>query len=467
MSGTCPRILIAGLAGDSGKTLVSLALLTALRQRGMRPTPFKKGPDYIDAAWLGWAAETVCRNLDSFMVDRDTLTRRFVSAGEASEFAVIEGNRGLFDGQDVQGSHASAALACQLAAPVVLVVDATKATRTLAALVKGCMVFEPGVSIGGVILNRVAGTRHEQLIRDAIETYCELPVFGALPKPGAHGALIPPRHLGLTPPTELDGCDSIRESLGELARDYLDVDALIRLATTAEPIESQVPAISVASGTTAKIGYFRDSVFTFYYPENLEALRSAGATLIPVSAMSDRVMPSLDGLYIGGGFPETQVERLTSNRTLMNQVAAAVDRGLPVYAECGGLIYLSRSLHCEAGTHSMAGVFDIDLELRTRPCGHGYVTATADTDNPFHSRGTIIHGHEFHYTAPTETRLRTSTCLQVSKGVGVGGHRDGLLKKNCLATYVHLHADGVPDWAPSFVRAAAAYRTSRATSVCA
>ena len=467
MSGTCPRILIAGLAGDSGKTLVSLALLTALRQRGMRPTPFKKGPDYIDAAWLGWAAEAVCRNLDSFMVDRDIVTRRFVSASEGSEIAVIEGNRGLFDGQDVQGSHASATLARQLSAPVVLVVDATKATRTLAALVRGCMAFEPGVTIGGVVLNRVAGTRHEQLIRDTIETYCEIPVLGALPKPGAHGALIPPRHLGLTPPTELDGCDSIRECLAALAADYLDVDALIRLATTAQPIESHSRAISVASGKTAKIGYFRDSVFTFYYPENLEALESAGATLIPISAMSDRVLPSLDGLYIGGGFPETQVERLTSNRGLMNQVAAAVDRGLPVYAECGGLIYLARTLRCDTGTFAMAGVFDVDLEMRPRPCGHGYVTVAADTDNPFHSRGSIIHGHEFHYTAVSEGRVRTSTCLQVSRGAGVGGNRDGLLKKNCLATYVHLHADGVPDWAPSFVRAAAAFRTSRTTSVCA
>lgn len=467
MSETCPRIMIAGLAGDTGKTLVSLALLTALRQQGLRVAPFKKGPDYIDAAWLGWAAETVCRNLDSFMVDRDTLLRRFVSASEGAAIAVIEGNRGLFDGQDVQGTHASATLARQLTAPVVLVVDATKATRTLAALVKGCMAFESGVTIEGVVLNRVAGTRHERLIRETIETYCELPVLGALPKEGAHGALIPPRHLGLTPPTELDGCDSIKESLGELARDCLDVAALIRLATTAQPLECRASAMSVASGTTAKIGYFRDSVFTFYYPENLEALVCAGASLIPLSAMSDRVLPSLDGLYIGGGFPETQVERLTENRGLMNQVAAAVDRGLPVYAECGGLIYLSRSLRCEAGMFEMAGVFDIDLELKTRPCGHGYVTATADTDNPFHSRGTIIHGHEFHYTAPSESRLRASTCLQVSKGVGVGGNRDGLVKKNCLATYVHLHADGVPEWAPSFVRAAAAYRLSRTKSVCA
>jgi len=461
MGGNCPRVLVAGLAGDSGKTLISLALLAASRERGLRVAPFKKGPDYIDAAWLTWAAERRCRNLDSFMVDREVLTARFAQASARADLAVIEGNRGLFDGQDAKGTHSSAGLARLLGAPVVLVVDATKATRTRAALVKGCMAFEPGLTIGGVILNRVAGTRHETITRQAIETDCEVPVLGAVPKDGARAALIPQRHLGLTPPTELDECDSIRNRLLDLASSSLDIDALIRLATTAPPVAAELLPVHSKSSADVTIGYFTDRVFTFYYPENLEALETAGARLEPISSITDTSLPVLDGLYIGGGFPETNIEALATNRTLMADVKRAAEAGLPIYAECGGLIYLCRSLSDEQGSHRMAGVFDLDLALQARPAGHGYMIARVDRANPFFEVGSQLRGHEFHYSMPTNGVGNEDTCLLVSKGAGVHDSRDGLLKKRCFAAYLHLHADAIPGWAARFVAQARAWKRER------
>lgn len=463
MRGT-PRMLIAGLSGDVGKTIVSLSLLAALRARGVRIAPFKKGPDYIDAAWLTWAADTACRNLDTYMVPPDVVRRRFGASCAGCDLALIEGNRGLFDGHDVEGTHSSAALSRLLGAPVVLVVDATKATRTLAALVTGAMVFEPGVKVAGVILNRIAGARHESITRAAIEQHCGIPVFGVLPKLGGDRAVISGRHLGLTPPGETDERDEIKARLTDLALHHLDLDALVAIARQFDEPIGPMPCMAL-KGERVTIGVFRDSVFTFYYPENLEALRESGAQLVWIdSTQQQELSGDLDGLYIGGGFPETQLGRLTGNRTLMGSVRDFANRGLPIYAECGGLIYLSRSLHYEERTHEMAGVFDVDLIMNQRPCGHGYAEMTVDADNPFLVVGTSIRGHEFHYTGTTSHLAKESTCLSVNVGVGLGNQRDGLMYRNVVGSYLHLHADGVPTWAPSFVKAAARYRQQRTSS---
>ncbi|MBD3402347.1 cobyrinate a,c-diamide synthase [candidate division GN15 bacterium] len=457
-----PRLLIAGLSGDAGKTAVTLSLLGALRKRGMTIAPFKKGPDYIDAAWLGWAADTVCRNLDTYMVPSEIVRARFVQASSRAQLALIEGNRGLFDGQDTDGTHSSAALSRLLAAPVVLVLNATKATRTLAALVKGCMDFEAGVTVAGVILNRVAGSRHETIIRSTIEKHCGLPVLGALPKLGSDSALLPHRHLGLVPPTESNECDEIKDRLISLAEHHLDLDALVSIAGRVDPLPASAIASDVRPETeSATIGVFRDSVFTFYYPENLEALEAAGAKLVTIDSLTDARLPEIDGLYIGGGFPETQLEALVQNDRLMQSVRAAAEAGLPIYAECGGLIYLAKTLHWGDRSHEMAGVFDIDVSMHRKPCGHGYAVMTVDADNPFFEIGAELRGHEFHYTGVTQSAEEATTCLTVGTGVGVGDGRDGLVYRNCFASYMHVHADGVPSWAPGVVRAAARYRQRR------
>ncbi len=452
--------MIAGLSGDSGKTIASLSLLTALRQAGLAVSVFKKGPDYIDAAWLGWAAGNVCRNLDMFMVDEETVADRFARHAATSDLAVIEGNRGLFDGKDVAGSYSSAALAKALDVPVVLVVNATKTTRTLAALVKGCVDFDPDLKIAGVVLNRVAGKRHERVVSDAIAEYCQIPVLGVIPKLDETG-LIPGRHLGLVTPSEFDDEGGLGARLAEIGNKHLDLDGLKGIADAASETSATIGEVTTGAPKTARIAYFRDSVFTFYYPENLEALEDSGAELVPLSSLDDAALPAdIDGLYIGGGFPETQADRLSSNRSMMVSVKAAAECGLPIYAECGGLIYLSRSVTAGGAEYAMAGVFPLRLAMNKRPVGHGYVESVVDCPNPFLAEGTVVRGHEFHYSGPVE-QVATASCMKMRTGVGIGGGRDGLLARSALAMYTHLHADGVKTWAPGMVAAAARYRMSR------
>lgn len=449
-----PRLVIAGLSGDSGKTIVSLSLVKALKRKGLSVSVFKKGPDYIDSAWLTMAAGRACRNLDTFMVEPETVFSTFTRNATESDISVIEGNRGLFDGKDLDGTHSTAGLAKLLQAPVVLVVDTTKATRTIAAIIGGCISFDPDVRIAGVILNKVAGKRHQKIITEAVEKYCRIPVLGVIPKLGLDESLIPGRHLGLITPAEFDSDNSFSDQMTEIAKKYLDIDRLIEIAEKAVRLEIAPDTRDEVIQQTARIGYFKDSIFTFYYPENLEALQKYGAELIPISSTDDGQLPDIDGLYVGGGFPEVQAERLTENKTMLKSVRDAANDGLPIYAECGGLIYLSRSITWNDNTYSMAGVLPIDLKMNKKPAGHGYTEMKIDRSNPFFETGLVIKGHEFHYSSLLTSVEKLMSCMSVRTGVGIGDGRDGLVYNNTLAAFMHIHADGIENWARSFVKKA-------------
>jgi len=466
MSVSCPRLVIAGTAGDSGKTMASMGLLAAWRAAGLRPAAFKKGPDYIDAAWLGRAAERPCRNLDTYLQPSAALLRSF-RAHASSGINLIEGNRGLLDGVDAQGTHSTAALARLLQAPVLLVVNAAKVTRTVAAPVLGCLKLEPELEMMGVLLNRVAGGRHLEQTRRAVEELTGVPVLGFLPR--LEENLLPDRHLGLLPPEEHAGAASIAGRLGALCREHCDCDRILEAARAAPALEGDGPGTATLPplGSAIRVGVFRDSAFTFYYPENLEALAAAGARLCFLSPLEVQELPELDALYIGGGFPETHAERLSRNQGLQASVREAAARGLPIYAECGGLIFLSRSVAVRGVVHPMADVLPVELELCARPQGHGYVELLVDVENPLFPVGTELRGHEFHYTrirtsgggdlagAPgVEAGLLPPSIFRVLKGSGCGGGRDGLVYRNVVAGYTHLHALGVPQWAPALVRLA-------------
>lgn len=458
-----PRLVIAGLSGDSGKTVVSMSLLAVLRRKAMSLSVFKKGPDYIDAAWLSRIAGADCYNLDTFMVPAERVRQSFLRYAQGSQLAVIEGNRGLYDGKDVMGTHSTAELAKLLEAPVLLVVDCTKSTRTVAALVKGCSDFDPQIRIAGVVLNRVAGMRHQQTIQQALEQYCDIPVIGVIPKLSDESGLVPGRHLGLIPPTEFQHDSGFVDRLVSIGAEHLDLDKIIAIAGSAPAVEEVSPPQAQMSSKRVKIGYFRDPVFTFYYPENLTALESAGAELVPISSLDDGKLPQVSGLYIGGGFPETFVKRLAENRSLLAAVKAAADHDLPIYAECGGLIYLCRSLTWKGDKYELAGVFPLDLEVTRRPQGHGYTELEVDHENPFLPVGQTIRGHEFHYSGPVSSGdPLPSNCLHMKSGVGLGSGRDGLLYRSTLACYTHIHADGVENWASGFVAAAVRFGGNQA-----
>jgi len=285
-------------------------------------------------------------------------------------------------------------------------------------------------------------------------------VLGALPRLAADSALIPGRHLGLVTPAEFGENSELQDRLTALAEGHLDLDRLLKIAHSAGPLAAAEPKRAPRPQVRARIGYFRDSVFTFYYPENLEALETAGAELVPVSSLADAGLPEVDGLYIGGGFPETHADRLADNGSMLTSVKAAVENGLPVYAECGGLIYLSRTLVCGDRTYPMAGVFAFDLVMHERPVGHGYTECRIDRANPFFDRGAVLRGHEFHYSGPMTELPDDHGCMTMLSGIGLGNRRDGLVYKNCLAGYTHLHASGVPSWAGAVVARAAEYRAN-------
>jgi len=449
-----PRLLIAGLSGGSGKTIVTLGLLLLLRRAGFEVRAFKKGPDYIDPAWLAWASAHPARNLDAFLMGAETVRASFLCHATPDGINVIEGNRGLFDGLDAAGTYSSANLAEILGAPIVLVLDAAKMTRTAAALVLGCQKLAPRASIQGVVLNQVNGQRHEQVLREAIESVCSIPVIGSLPRLQQNP--LPERHLGLIPPDEHQTMDSVERGLLEWMENRMDLDALLTIARSATGLATHAderPALPDAHGL--RIGYIRDSAFSFYYPENLEELERAGAELVPISALDATSLPAgLHALYIGGGFPETHAQALSANTSFLGSLRQTCAAGLPVYAECGGLMLLARSLSWQGVRSPMANVFPIDVEAFATPQGHGYSELRVDASNPFFPQGAVLRGHEFHYSRIVSGSEAVTSACTVLRGIGCVGGRDGLVTQNVFAAYTHLHATATPQWASGILAAA-------------
>ncbi|NDV20356.1 cobyrinate a,c-diamide synthase [Pseudodesulfovibrio sp. JC047] len=459
---TLSRLILAGLSGGTGKTIVSLALTRAFKRAGKKVVPFKKGPDYIDAQWLSVAAGHSCSNLDPFFHSVRDIRALFYNKSQGSDVCLVEGNRGLFDGMDEQGSCSTAELARILDAPVILAIDCTKMTRTVAAVLQGCLQFEPNLRIAGVILNRTAGERHRSVLRKSIETHTDVPVLGMLPKIRTNP--IPERHMGLVTDHESDAtAQHALDALADMAEEWLDIEAILHSAATAPDFGPDPGPIFPGQPASKKvrIGYVRDASLWFYYPENLEALEHAGAELVRLSLLSDAPWPSIDGLYLGGGFPELFADRLAANTTIMRHVKTLSNAGLPIYAECGGFMVLCNSLEMRETSYPMAGVFPVGTSFCPKPQGLGYTEAEVVEDNPFFRTGSRIEGHEFHYSlCVSEASTPLKPVLKMGRGHGGGLGWDGFLHKNTVAGYNHIHAVAVPEWAPLFVAAASKYRSS-------
>ncbi|WP_319522685.1 cobyrinate a,c-diamide synthase [uncultured Desulfosarcina sp.] len=457
-----PGIVVAALRGGSGKTIFSVGIIAALKSLGRSVAPFKKGPDYIDAGWLALAAGRPCYNLDSFLINREVLLGSYHTHTRNTDFTLIEGNRGLYDCIDTKGETSTAELAKLLGLPVVLCIDATKTTRTMAAVVGGIAAFDPAVHIGGVVLNRVAGKRHQSILTRSIEEYTGIPVLGAVPK--LREQRFPERHMGLVPTPEHSWAQPAIDAIREVAEKHLDIDRIQRLAETAEPVETgrqNDPAISTPEPKkdAPVIGILRDSAFQFYYPENLEALEAAGARLVFASPLKDERLPRVDALYIGGGFPETHARELEANVSFRSQLKSLAEDGLPVYAECGGLMYLGERLDLKEGAFGMAGVLPAVFGFSRRPQGHGYTIVRVERDNPYYARGTTLLGHEFHYSSVKEWKgTSQNLAFSMQRGSGFIEGRDGVCINNVLATYTHIHALGTPVWAKALVDQAQTYR---------
>jgi len=445
-----PQVMISAVHKSSGKTTVSLGLCRALAMRGLKVQPFKKGLDYIDPMWLAEAAGTPCHNLDFRTMTKDEITHRFARHARAADIALVEGNKGLHDGMDVKGGDSNAALAQLLGAPVVLVVDTQGMARGIAPLLLGYQAFAPDVRIAGVILNKVASARHEGKLRAAIEHYTSVPVIGAIRLDPS--MTITERHLGLIPSCEAKEAEETIARIAATVGASVDLDKLLDVAASAEPLPpvAALPRVP-ANGGDVRIGIARDAAFGFYYASDLEALAEAGAELVEFDTLRDPHLPKLDGLFIGGGFPETHLDALEANVSLRWEIRAAIEAGLPVYAECGGLMYLSRNVSWQGRRAEMVGALPADVVMRPRPAGHGYIRLRETGKGPWPNAQAEFSAHEFHYSTLTNIGPGLDYAYEVLRGTGIDGRRDGIVYRNVLASYAHLHDSEANPWPRRFV----------------
>jgi cobyrinic acid a,c-diamide synthase len=460
------RLFISAAHKSSGKTTLCIGLAAALRARGEAVQPFKKGPDYIDPLWLGLAAGRPCYNLDPYLSGAEEIRAEFAQRMRGASLGLVEGNKGLYDGLALDGSNSNAALAAMLGTPVVLVIDARGMTRGIAPLILGYQAFDPAIRIAGVILNQLGGTRHEAKLRAVIDHYTGVPVLGAVQYD--EQLTIVERHLGLVPSNE---AQAARARVGEIAARIaaqVDLEALLAVARSAPALAARAAPEPARAGSGAlRLGIARDSAFGFYYPGDLEALRAAGAELVPFDALRDRRLPRVDALFIGGGFPETHMAALAANAELRAGVRSAIESGMPAYAECGGLMYLARSIEWNGRRAEMAGVLPADIVMHARPVGRGYVHLRETGRGPWPARPAgapaLIRAHEFHYSSVENLAPGLEFAYEVERGYGIDGHRDGIVRRNLLASYSHLRDVAEHRWARRFVdfaRRCAAQRTA-------
>ncbi|MCF6289962.1 MAG: cobyrinate a,c-diamide synthase [Desulfobacterales bacterium] len=453
---TC-GLVVAGLRGGSGKSIVAVGLTAALAGRGLSVAPFKKGPDYIDAGWLGLAAGRPCYNLDPFLMSAAVIDRSFRTHSQGADRVVVEGNRGLYDGVDADGVYSTAELAVALDLPVLLVVDCTKSTRTVAALVLGCRELDRRVRISGVILNQLGSSRQEGVIRRAVAEYTGIPVLGAIQRMSSDA--FPQRQLGVTPHQEHGGAGHAVAQLADMVHQSLDLAAVEAMMAPISTVNVAEAALVTEPGARVRIGVIKDAAFQFYYPDNLQALEREGAGIVEINALTDAGLPELDGLYIGGGFPENSAPVLSANRAFLGSLRERIKDGLPVYAECGGLIYLGESIELDGGVFPLAGIFPVRFGLARRPQAHGYTVLKVDRANPFYPQGLEIKGHEFRYSSVLEWQGEPGElALEMVRGTGFSGGRDGLVHGNVLALYTHIHSLSTPEWAQGLVARARQYR---------
>ncbi len=441
---------------------MSIGLCAALRAQGLQVQPFKKGPDYIDPLWLSAAAGRACHNLDFNTLSPAEIMQIMARYADTADISLIEANKGLYDGLALDGADSNAALAKLTGSPVILVIDARGMTRGIAPLLTGYQMFDRDVNIAGVILNRVGGARHASKLRESVSYYTDLPVLGAVQDNPEMA--IEERHLGLMPSNESTDAYQQIERIRALVAEQVDLPQLLALARSASPLHPLHPlsarqqADIPAPPSDVRIGICRDAAFAFYYPGDLEALQQAGAELVMIDTLRDTRLPEMDGLFIGGGFPETCMQQLSANVALRTAIRTAIENGLPTYAECGGLMYLSRSLVWQGERAEMVGVIPGDAVMHVKPQGRGYVKLQETTAMPWPggAGGTgvtgeqIINAHEFHYSRLENLTTEGQFAYCMKRGTGIDGQHDGWLYKNLLASYTHLRHAGQSPWAQRF-----------------
>ena len=450
------RFFISAAHKSSGKTTVSIGLCAALSEKGKIVQPFKKGPDYIDPQWLGRASShnsntRHCFNLDFYTMSPDEILSTIALHSADADISLIEGNKGLYDGLDLDGSNSNAALAKLTGTPIILVLDARGVTRGIAPLILGYQSFDKDINIQGVILNQLGGSRHEEKLRRVIEHYTDVQVVGAIHKDKRFD--IDERHLGLLPSHEDPQSNKKIELLRQAIIEQVNLDHIIEIANQAVQLEIS-PSLTATSvpAPDLRIGIIRNTAFCFYYPDDLISLEQAGAELIDIDNINDKKLPDIDGLFIGGGFPETHLQALEDNHSIREDIHQAIENGLPVYAECGGLMYLARSIKWKNQKNTMVGSIPGDIIMEEKPQGRGYVQLKETIGGLWPSRTeNIIAAHVFHYSRFKNLDKNARFAFEVVRGTGIDGKNDGYVYKNLLACYTHQRGTSKNRWTQRFV----------------
>jgi cobyrinic acid a,c-diamide synthase len=455
-----PGIYLSAASKSSGKTTVSTGLCAALSKRGETVQPFKKGPDYIDPMWLAAASSRSCYNLDFNTQDNDEILELYRCHQRPGQFSLVEGNKGLFDGVDVHGSDSNAAMAKLLELPVILVVDTQGITRGVAPLLNGYQSFDPEIHHAGVILNKVGGSRHEGKLRNVIEQYTDFDVLGAVPRDA--DLVIPERHLGLATAAEDPHALDHIDLLGRVIENSVDLDRVLGAAGKAQATQASQdkPLKGAEHSKQVSIAVARDSAFCFYYPDDFETMESAGAKLLFFDTLNEAGVPDADALFIGGGFPEIHCGLLEQNQSMKQSIARFVESGKPVYAECGGLMYLARSIRWQGKAYRMVGAIPADIEMTEKPVGRGHVELAPTPNHPWYgcgvepeSKDTVvaIRAHEFHYSRMINLDTVIKFAYDVKRGYGADGSHDGVVVDNIFASYAHLRSTRQFPWATLFI----------------
>ncbi|MCP4182056.1 MAG: hydrogenobyrinic acid a,c-diamide synthase (glutamine-hydrolyzing) [Hyphomicrobiales bacterium] len=474
-SSSTPNFLIAAARKSSGKTTVSLGLARAYANRRHKIATFKKGPDYIDPLWLQLASGNECYNLDFNTQNSAEIISTFANYSDKANLAIIESNKGLFDGVDPLGSDSNAQLAKMLKTPIILVLDTAGITRGVAPLLRGYSTFDPHIEISGIILNNTGGIRHESKLRKAIETYSDIEVLGTIGRDS--NLSIRERHLGLTTPSENASTDQLIAQLAITVEQNINLDALLEIARSnlcgpGNPILSDTLKNAEPSNEfeNITIAVARDEAFGFYYPDDLKALQKCGAKLVFFSALNDSHLPETDGLFIGGGFPETHMKKLEANRDLRDQIKSAIKNGLPTYAECGGLMYLGRSIQYQGEIAKMVGVIPGDCQMHKKPQGRGYTKLQKTKNHPWPDLSDrwskiSVPAHEFHHASIDNLPRDTQFAYRVKRGHGIDGNNDGIILGNLLANFCHFRNTQQTPWVSGFTGFVRSVKKERDSSV--
>ena len=442
------QIFFSAAHKSSGKTIVTTGICAALSAQNKIVQPFKKGPDYIDPMWLATASQRNCYNLDFWTHSNQEILELFYAKSSSADISIIEANKGLYDGLALDGSNSNAALAKLLKSPVVLILDCRGTIRGIAPLLLGYQAFDPEVNIQGVILNFVGGDRHEKKLRQVIEHYTDLRVIGAIRRNEA--LTLEERYLGLTPSNEDNQATEKTKLLGTIISQQVDLELL-------QAISNNIPQVQVQSKHTdtsynLRIGYAKDPAFGFYYPDDLEMFEQLGATLVPFNTLEDKQLPQVDGIFIGGGFPEKLMQELNQNQIMRSQILESLKNGMPAYAECGGLMYLCNTINYQDKCLDMVGLIDADCIMTASPQGRGYIQFK-ENNNAFWPNGSSspINAHEFHYSYLANLKKDTSLVFDVIRGKGITNKQDGIRIHNTLACYAHQRHSEHNPWITQFL----------------